>query len=134
MIQRKILLIDDSRTALKAEQTILAHKSYEFITASEGEEGVVKAIVEVPDLILLDIVMPDMDGFEVCKELKRHPATKKIPIIMVTTRSEPENVVKGFELGCNDYVTKPINSLELISKIENLLPSDPIDPIEPVVH
>ena len=129
MNQKKILLIDDSRTALLAEQTLLAQNPYEFITATDGEEGVVTAIVELPDLILLDIVMPKMDGFEVCKELKRHPATKKIPIIMVTTRSESENVLKGFELGCNDYVTKPIDGLELISKIENLLAADQLKAI-----
>ena len=75
---KKILLIDDSRTALLAEQTLLAQKPYEFITATDGEEGVITAIVELPDLILLDIVMPNMDGFEVCKQLRSHPATRHI--------------------------------------------------------
>ena len=123
--KKKILLIDDSKTTLKAEKTLLAQQPYELITARDGEEGMAKAMAESPDLILLDIVMPKMDGFEVCERLKASEKTRAIPIIMVTTRSEPQNVAKGFEVGCNDYITKPIDNLELITKIENLLPAEP---------
>ena len=121
MTRKKILLIDDSNTILMMETMILRGGSYDLVSAKDGEEGVEKALAEHPDLILLDIVMPKMDGFEVCKRLRAEEATKATPIIMVTTRGEGENVEKGFEVGCTDYVTKPINKVELLAKVGNYL-------------
>lgn len=121
MRRKKILLADDSKTALMMERTLLARSAYDIISAADGREAVAQAIEEAPDLIILDVVMPFMDGFEACRELRRLEATRAIPIIMVTTRGEPHNVEIGYEVGCNDYVTKPINGPELLSKVRNLI-------------
>ena len=118
---KKILLVDDSSTVLMMERMILAAESYELCTASNGKQAVERAKIERPDLILMDVVMPLMDGVEACKAIRADDATREIPIIMVTTRGEPHNVESGYELGCNDYVTKPINGPELLSKVRNLL-------------
>lgn len=121
MEKKKILLVDDSSTTLMMEKMILSQDVYDLVTASDGEEALVKATEEQPDLILLDVVMPKMDGFEACRRLREQDATREIPVIMVTTRGEAQNVEQGYALGCNDYVTKPINSLELMTKVKNLL-------------
>jgi CheY-like chemotaxis protein len=122
MMNKKILLVDDSTTALVMEQMILKNFArFEFIVARDGQEAVDKALAELPDLIVMDVVMPRMNGFEACKLLRRREETRHIPIILVTTRGEPENVEFGYASGCSDYVTKPINGAELITKIEDLI-------------
>lgn len=121
MTKKKLLLVDDSSTILMMEKMILGSGSYELITASDGSEGVEKARSERPDLILLDIVMPKLDGFETCRLLRADPATRSIPIIMVTTRGEEQNVERGYEAGCNDYVTKPLDKSELVTKVRDQL-------------
>lgn len=118
---RKILLVDDSATVLMMERMILAAEQFEVVTASNGLEAQEKARRELPDLILMDIVMPKVTGLEACKALRADPATSHIPIILVTTRGEAQTVEQGYENGCNDYVTKPVNSSELLSKIRNIL-------------
>ena len=119
MSRKKILVVDDSRTALFMVTTILRKERYELVTASDGEEALAAAEAERPDLILMDVVMPRKTGFEACRELKRREDTRAIPIILVTTRGEGENVEAGFESGCNDYVTKPINAQELLTKVRD---------------
>lgn len=120
-MRKKILLVDDSNTILMMERMILQKFPYELITAHDGAEAVDKAIAEKPDLILMDVVMPRMDGFEACRRLHEEPATRAIPVIMVTTRGEANNVETGFALGCSEYVTKPINTLELVTKVRSYL-------------
>jgi CheY-like chemotaxis protein len=119
MTKKKILVVDDSRTALFMVTTILRKERYELVTACDGEQALVMAAAERPDLILMDVIMPRKTGFEACRELKRREDTKGIPVILVTTRGEGENVEAGFQSGCNDYVTKPINALELITKVRD---------------
>ena len=119
MTKKKILVVDDSRTALFMVTTILRKERYELVTASDGEQALEVASAEHPDLILMDVIMPRKTGFEACRELKRREDTKGIPVILVTTRGEGENVEAGFQSGCNDYVTKPINALELITKVRD---------------
>lgn len=121
MAQKKILLVDDAETILLMERMILNKGSYQLIMAKDGEEAVAKATAEQPDLILLDVVMPKMNGFEVCQRLRAQEMTRAIPIVMVTTRGEAENVETGFKIGCTDYITKPINGLELLSKVHSYL-------------
>ena len=104
------------------EKMILrSSRKYLLLEAKDGAEAVAIAKVEKPDLIVMDIVMPKMDGIDACRALRSHEATKKIPIIMVTTRGEAENVEAGYSAGCNDYITKPVNSGELMKKVENLI-------------
>ncbi|MGA8807253.1 MAG: response regulator [Thermoanaerobaculia bacterium] len=121
MNRKKILLVDDSNTILMMEKFILRNGPYEILTATNGEEGVLKAAEQMPDLILLDVIMPKMGGFEACRLLRSTRATSQIPIIMVTTRGEAANVEAGWANGCTDYVTKPINSIELLAKVRSFL-------------
>ena len=121
MNNKKILLVDDSNTALMMERMILGRGAYELFVAHDGKEGVEKAVEEVPDLILMDLMMPKMNGFEAVKRIREIDATREIPVIMVTTRGEEANMEEGYNIGCNDFVTKPINGLELLAKIQSLL-------------
>ncbi|HEU4388583.1 MAG TPA: response regulator [Blastocatellia bacterium] len=120
MLRKKILLVDDAETILMIERMML-NKDYTIVTAKDGQEAVSVAIAERPDLILLDVLMPKMGGFEACKEIRAKPEIGRIPIIMVTTRGDEHSMETGFQNGCNDYVTKPIDGLELISKVRNYL-------------
>ena len=120
-MRKKILCVDDSNVVLLMEKLILTKANYQLITAGTGSEAVDKARREKPDLILLDVVMPVMDGFEACRHLRADEETRTIPIIMVTTRSEAPNVEQGYLIGCNDYVTKPIDGAELLTKVKNYL-------------
>lgn len=121
MDQKKILLVDDSSTVLLMEKMILSKSPYRLVTAADGQEGFDKAISERPDLILLDVVMPKMDGFEVCRKLRERDDMRGVPVIMVTTRGELKSVETGYQSGCTDYITKPINGLELLSKVKSYL-------------
>jgi len=121
MERKKILLVDDSSTVLLMEKMILSKSPYQLVTASDGQEGFDKAVAERPDLILLDVIMPRMDGFEVCRRLRERDETRAVPVIMVTTRGELKSVETGYQSGCTDYITKPINGLELLSKVKNYL-------------
>lgn len=121
MTRKKILLVDDSSTVLLMEKMILAKGPYEIVTASNGEDAIVKAACEHPDAILLDVIMPKMNGFDACRALRRQEQTCDTPIIMVTTRGEEEYVETGYASGCTDYITKPINALELLTKLRVML-------------
>lgn len=122
MKRKKILLVDDSSTALLMEQMVLKNRAdIDLIFAHDGQEAVEKTQTESPDLIVMDVVMPRMSGTEACRHIRGVEATRHIPIILVTTRGEPENVEIGYASGCNDYVTKPINGSELVTKIEDFL-------------
>ena len=120
MPRKTILLVDDSSTILMMEKFILRNDPYDLITAADGEEAVRKAIARKPDLILLDVVMPRMNGFEACRRLRECEETRDTPIIMVTTRGEAANVETAWLSGCTDYVTKPINANELLAKVRSL--------------
>ncbi len=120
-MSKKILLVDDSKTSLFHERMLLKNGPYTLLTAEDGEEAIRKALAERPDLILMDIVMPKMTGFEAVEALRQKQETKDTPIIMVTTRGEGPNVEQGFASGCTDYITKPIDGVELLSKVRSYL-------------
>ncbi len=120
-MKKKILLVDDSATILMMERMILTKFPYEVVTAVDGEQAIALAVAEQPDLILMDVVMPKMNGFDACRRLREIESMRSTPIIMVTTRGELTNMESGFQSGCNDYVTKPINTVELLAKIRNFL-------------
>jgi DNA-binding response OmpR family regulator len=121
MSNKTILLVDDSITTLMMEQMVLRTQPYKLITARNGREAVEKSAAERPDLILLDVMMPEMNGFEACRRIRENRETVQTPIIMVTTRGEENSVETGFQNGCNDYITKPINGTELLAKVRALL-------------
>ncbi len=120
-IRKRVLLVDDSATILMMEKMILLRGPYEVTTARDGMEALEKARAERPDLILLDVVMPRMDGFETCRRLRQQDETRDIPVIFVTTRGESENVATAFQSGASDHVTKPINGAELLAKLRTHL-------------
>ena len=120
-MRKKILIVDDSATIHMMVRMVLGKDRYILITANDGQEGVEQARVHKPDLVVMDVVMPRMTGFEACRAMRQQEATKDVPIILVTTRGEPESVQRGYESGCSDYVTKPINGLELLSKVQSCL-------------
>jgi diguanylate cyclase (GGDEF)-like protein len=113
----KILIVDDSRLIAHVAKTMLTKRGHEIILAQDGKAGVEAAKSEQPDIILLDLIMPVMDGYEVCKHLKGDDSTKEIPIIMVTSKAEAADKVKGLEMGALDYVTKPFDESELIARV-----------------
>jgi len=119
--RKKLLLVDDSKTILLMERMVLGNGRFDLVTAVNGEEAVQKARSEMPDLILMDVVMPRMNGFEACQHIRADAVTADIPVIMVTTRSEMESVEAGYENGCADYVIKPIDAEELLSKVQSAL-------------
>ena len=121
MTAKKILLVDDQNTVLMVERMMLKDLGFHIITARNGVEAVDQALSQRPDLIVLDVMMPKMDGFETCRALRTREETRQVPIIMCTTRGESTNVQTGYDAGCNDYVTKPINSVELLGKIRRYL-------------
>jgi CheY-like chemotaxis protein len=119
---KKILLVDDSNTTLLMEQMILKnYTKYESVTAKDGLEAINRALEEKPDLVLMDVVMPRMNGFEACKRMRFEEGLQETPIILVTTRGEEQYVEAGYQSGCNDYITKPINSRELVALLDSYL-------------
>ena len=120
-MRKTVLLADDSNTILMMEKMLLAAEPYNLVAAKDGQEAYDKALSEKPDLIVLDVVMPKLTGFEVCRKLREHEQTKATPILLVTTRGEAENIQKGYDAGCSDYITKPINGSEFISKLRTYL-------------
>jgi DNA-binding response OmpR family regulator len=119
--RKKILLVDDSETVLMVERVMLSRMPYDLIVARDGDEALERALGDKPDLILLDVMMPGRNGFEVLKQLRATDATRELPIIMVTTRSEGENVESGYLHGCTDYVNKPFTAHELLTKVRGFL-------------
>lgn len=120
-VRRKILVVDDTEANLKLLRALLRGAGYEVVTASGGEEGIRVAAGEQPDLILLDIMMPDLTGFEVCQRLRAAPDTRETPIVFLTALHEMEDHVKGMDVGGDDVLTKPINKLELLTRVASLL-------------
>lgn len=117
----KILIVDDDVDTLRLVGLMLQRQGYQIIAASNGDQGLVKAFEERPDLILLDVMMPDMDGYEVTRRLRSNPATSATPILMFTAKTQLDDKVAGFEVGVNDYLTKPTHPAELQSHVKALL-------------
>ncbi len=118
---KKILVIDDLPENVFMLQDRLEHEGFEVLTAYDGYTGIDKAKNELPDLILLDVMMPDITGLEVCKILVNEPATKDIPIILVTAKSGAEDTKEGLEAGAFDYIKKPFNRIELLARVKSAL-------------
>ena len=117
----RILIVDDNATNVKVLQTRLAAEGYEILTAADGEEGLQAAMQHTPDLILLDIMMPKLDGIEVCRRLRADPAFPFTPIILVTAMADSKDVVAGLEAGGDEYLTKPVDHAALAARVRSML-------------
>jgi len=115
---KKVLIIDDYPATVKMMTEILQLKGYEIVAAYDGASGLLKARSEKPDLILLDIMMPEKSGFEVCRELKSDAATSGIPVIIVTIRVSEDSIRNGKSLGAAEYITKPFEPFRLLEAVE----------------
>jgi len=121
MNKKRILVVDDEADVAKVIQIRLTANGYEVLSACDGPEGLELAQKEKPDLILLDILMPDMDGFQTLEKLKRDSQTKSIPVIMLTAQSQLNDVTKATNLGAEDYIVKPFDSIAMLVKIKKAL-------------
>ncbi len=117
----KILIIDDDLETLRLVGLMLQRQGYQIISARNGAEGIHQAVSDKPDLIVLDVMMPDMDGYQVAHTLRDQPDTAIIPILMFTAKSQVDDKVAGYEAGADDYLTKPVHPAELIAHIKALL-------------
>ncbi len=116
----KILVCDDERHIVRLIQVNLERHGYTVVTAYDGKEGLEKARIEKPDLMVLDVMMPYMDGFEVLKTLKREPETENLPVIMLTAKAQDKDVFEGYHYGADMYLTKPFNPMELIAFVKRI--------------
>jgi DNA-binding NarL/FixJ family response regulator len=120
-LQRTLLVIDDTVDNLRVAVDLLHAYGFRVLTASNGKDGIERAALAQPDLILLDIRMPGFDGFETCRRLKAHPQTARIPVLFMTALTDTDNKIRGFDLGAVDYVTKPFDSSELLARVRTHL-------------
>jgi pilus assembly protein CpaE len=118
---QKILVVDDDIDSLKLIGLMLQKKGYGIVAANSGAQAIDKAAVETPNLIILDVMMPDLDGYEVTRQLRANAATKDIPVILFSAKARVDDKVAGFEAGADDYITKPTHPAELISRVQALL-------------
>ncbi len=116
----KILVVDDSPTERHVLVELLSQNGYQVITAENGEQGIEVAKAELPDLILMDVVMPGLNGYQATRTLTRDEKTKNIPVIVCTSKSQETDKIWGLRQGAQDYMTKPINGEELLAKIAAL--------------
>lgn len=121
MKKGKILVVDDEVYIVHILDFSLGMEGYEVITALDGEEALAKSLEHKPDLIVLDIMMPKMDGYEVCKRLKADAATSAIPVILLSAKGRNVDQKMGFEAGAEDYITKPFSPRKLVERINALL-------------
>ena len=120
MRRKKILLVDDSEAILMLERLFLK-ADYDTITATDGRSGLAKALADPPDLVLLDLVMPGMTGLRLCRVLRAEEATRRTPIVMVTSHREPGLISASYRSGCSATLTKPIHGPELLATVKSFL-------------
>lgn len=125
MAPRRVLIVDDDVDALRLVGMMLERQGYQILAAATGQQALQKAIETQPDLIILDVMMPDMDGYEVASRIRSHPATEPIPILMFTAKTGVNDKIAGYQAGADDYLTKPIHPQDLVTRVENLLERQP---------
>lgn len=112
-----VLIVDDQMANIQVVGTVLTREGYEVIPATSGTQALQRVAARLPDLVLLDVVMPEMDGFAVCRRLREHPDTANLPVIFVSAANDSETIVRGLEAGGVDYITKPFNKTELMARV-----------------
>ena len=120
---RKILVVDDERHIVRLIQVNLERQGYQVVTAHDGKEALEKVASEKPDLVVLDVMMPYMDGFEVLRTLRRNPETAELPVIMLTAKAQDQDVFRGWPEGVDMYLTKPFNPQELLTFVKRIFRS-----------
>lgn len=120
---KKILAVDDEKHILRLVQINLEKAGYEVVTGTNGREAIEKVHSEKPELIVMDVMMPEMDGFEALKQLKSDPATADIPVIMLTAKAQDADVFHGWQSGADLYLTKPFNPIELLTFVKRIFDS-----------
>lgn len=118
---QRVLVCDDERHIVRLIQVNLERQGYQVVTAFDGKEGLEKVRAEKPDLCVLDVMMPYMDGFEVLKSLRRDPETENLPVIMLTAKAQDKDVFEGYHYGADMYLTKPFNPMELVTFVKRIL-------------
>ncbi len=117
---KKILAVDDERHIVRLVEVNLLRAGYEVVTAFDGREALEKVKAENPDMIILDVMMPYMDGFAVLKELRKNPATAELPVIMLTAKAQDADIFLGWQTGCDMYLPKPFNPMELLVNVKRI--------------
>jgi two-component system alkaline phosphatase synthesis response regulator PhoP/two-component system response regulator VicR len=116
----KVLVCDDERHIVRLIQVNLERQGYNVVTAFDGKEGLEKIRSEKPNLVVLDVMMPYMDGFEVLKTIRREPETESLPVIMLTAKAQDKDVFEGYHYGADMYLTKPFNPMELVTFVKRI--------------
>ncbi|HJW05337.1 MAG TPA: response regulator [Rhodanobacter sp.] len=119
-----ILIIDDSPTDVRVFTTLLERAGHQIVAVSTAEEGIERVRADLPDLVIMDVIMPGMNGFQATRTLTRDPKTQNVPIVMITTKSMETDRVWGLRQGARAFITKPVNEKELLACINELLPSE----------
>jgi twitching motility two-component system response regulator PilH len=119
-----ILIIDDSPTDVRVFTTLLERAGHQVVAVSTAEEGIERVRADMPDLVIMDVIMPGMNGFQATRTLTRDPKTQSVPIVMITTKSMETDRVWGLRQGARAFITKPVNEKELVACINELLPSE----------
>ncbi len=117
----KVLIVEDDPEARKVLSLILKLDGYEIATAAGGAEAVQAMTTMIPDLVLLDVMMPDMDGYQVCTWVRANPASMAVPVVMLSGKADPESVARGLEVGADEYLSKPISPSKLTTQLRSVL-------------
>ncbi len=120
-MRKRILAVDDQRHIARLVQYHLEHAGYEVELAYDGAQALEKVRESCPDLVILDVMLPKLDGFEVLRQLKEDPATENIPVIMLTAKSDSDDALQGYDRGAQWYLVKPVDPLELLAFVKNVL-------------
>lgn len=120
-MSKKILIIEDDRSAARLAQYTLMQAGYDVLLAYDGFEGLSKAINQVPDLIILDIMLPGIDGYEVCVRLRERSETSSLPVLMMSAKAREEDKETGFRVGANDYLPKPVEPSVMLERVKSLI-------------
>ena len=121
MKKNRILIVEDEESLLKLESILLSSKGYSVTGVMDGKSALDEISARKPDLVVLDIMLPELDGFEVCKRIKENPETAGIPVVMLTAKKNSQDYARGMQVGADAYVTKPFKSAQVIELIEGLL-------------
>lgn len=121
MKKNRILIVEDEESLLKLESILLSSKGYSVTGVMDGNSALEEITANRPDLVVLDIMLPELDGFEVCKRVKENPATRNIPVVMLTAKKNSQDQARGMQVGADAYITKPFKSAQVIDVIESLL-------------